>query len=500
MGWGTAPEQETKPPLSTYHIRLYDLVNDSEMAEKSDPNPSTSIQSSMNPHQGVFDQRQSFQSTFDTEKMRQFEMEVGNSFSASGPGPSSSEALNPTVVPVVLSKVNYKEEKEAPIYERSFHVKLFGADNQEAPVVHAFDQIKGMHPDILKSLYSMRFIKPSNIQSQAIPLILAEPFRNLIAQSQSGTGKTAAFAIASLLRIDPNLNHTQVICISPSRELSRQIQYVISEISQFTNHTSTLLVKDAFKNKNDPNNHSPHKLLTDHIVVGTPGIILDTLRRKKVIDTTHIKLFILDEADNMLDQDGLGDQSIRIKNLIGGDPQILLFSATFPDHVYQFAHRFAPDPNEITLRVEELSVSAIKQFYMDCHDEDHKYSVLTSLYDFLTLSQTMIFCKRRDTADEITLRMKNLGHSVGCIHGSMTSVERDTIIHDFRCMKFKVLISTNLVSRGIDISMVSLVVNYDMPLDKQGHPDAEVYLHRIGRTGRFGRTGLSIVFVHDQKT
>lgn len=187
-------------------------------------------------------------------------------------------------------------------------------------------------------------------------------------------------------------------------------------------------------------------------------------------------------------------------SLIGGYPQILLFSATFPEHVYRFSHRFAPDPNEITLRVEELSVAAIKQFYMDCHDEDHKYHVLTSLYDFLTISQSIIFCKRRDTADEITRQMKDLGHSVGCIHGNMTSVERDNIIQAFRHMDFKVLISTNLVSRGIDISLVSLVVNYDMPLDRQGFPDAEVYLHRIGRTGRFGRTGISVVFVHDQRT
>lgn len=134
----------------------------------------------------------------------------------------------------------------------------------------------------------------------------------MIGQSQSGTGKTAAFAIATLLRIDPNLKRTQAICIAPSRELARQIQNVFAKITQFTNHTSTVLVKDAFKNIGD-NYHSPRTLLTDHIIVGTPGIMMDTLRRKKVIDTSHIKMFILDEADNMLDQDGLGDQSIRVR-------------------------------------------------------------------------------------------------------------------------------------------------------------------------------------------
>lgn len=178
----------------------------------------------------------------------------------------------------------------------------------------------------------------------------------------------------------------------------------------------------------------------------------------------------------------------------------MLFSATFPEYVYNFAHKFAKNPNEITLSVEQLTLEGIKQYYMDCIDENHKYEVLCGLYDLLTVSQSIIFCRMRVTAEKIAKRMKAQGHNVGFLHGNMTSGERDKVIDDFRRGEFKVLITTNVISRGIDISQVSLVVNYDMPLDRNNDPDAEVYLHRIGRTGRFGRFGISVIFVHDNET
>lgn len=202
--------------------------------------------------------------------------------------------------------------------------------------------------------------------------------------------------------------------------------------------------------------------------------------------------------------------------MIESQPQIVLFSATFPDNVRRFAPRFAPDAYEISLRREELSVDSIKQFYMDCKDEEHKYEVLCYLYDLLTVSQSIIFCrvsitiliqttitdisfhKRRDSADEIARRMSAQGHAVLSLHGMMSPEERDQVMDHFRRGESKVLITTNVVSRGIDIMQVSLVVNYDMPLDANHNPDPETYLHRVGRTGRFGRTGVSINFVHDR--
>lgn len=180
--------------------------------------------------------------------------------------------------------------------------------------------------------------------------------------------------------------------------------------------------------------------------------------------------------------------------------QLVLFSATFPDHVREFASRLAPSANEIKLKQEELSVDAIKQFYMDCKNEEHKYEVLVELYNILTIGQSIIFCAKRETADNIAKRMTAEGHKIDSLHGKLDFKERDQTIDNFRNGKAKVLISTNVIARGIDISQVTLVINYDMPTTQQGEADAETYLHRIGRTGRFGRKGVSINFVHDQQS
>jgi len=202
----------------------------------------------------------------------------------------------------------------------------------------------------------------------------------------------------------------------------------------------------------------------------------------------------------MLDQQGLGDQTLRVKNLVPRTCQIVLFSATFPDNVRNFATKFAPQANEIRLKQEELSVEGIKQFYMDCSSEAHKYDVLVQLYSLLTIGQSIIFCRRRETADVISKRMSDEGHQVASLHGAKTSEERDETIDSFRDGKYKVLITTNVVARGIDILQVNMVVNYDLPMTMDNKPDPETYLHRIGRTGRFGRRGISINFVHNRQT
>jgi len=232
--------------------------------------------------------------------------------------------------------------------------------------------------------------------------------------------------------------------------------------------------------------------------------------RRKIIDPTHVKVFVLDEADNMLDQDGLGDQTLRVKNLLPRNPgpQIVLFSATFPNVVRSFASKFAPSANKIELQKEELSVSNIRQFYMDCKDEEHKYDILVLLYELLTIGQSIIFCQHRHTADRISARMTAEGHKVASLHGAKEGSERDSIIDNFRSGKEKVLITTNVIARGIDILQVNMVVNYDLPLlneREKGNrgdtrPDIETYIHRIGRTGRFGRRGISINFVHNKET
>lgn len=186
--------------------------------------------------------------------------------------------------------------------------------------------------------------------------------------------------------------------------------------------------------------------------------------------------------------------------MLTGNPQIVLFSATFPEHLRRFATHFAPNANEISLAREDVSINSIKQLYMDCNSDEHKFETLCNIYDLLTVSQSIIFCKRRDSADKIAERMILQGHLVGCLHGNMSSEERDLLMDNFRRGIFKVLVSTNVLSRGIDVPQVSLVVNYDLPFDAYSQLDYEAYIHRIGRTGRFGRTGVSVMLIDNRDT
>lgn len=190
----------------------------------------------------------------------------------------------------------------------------------------------------------------------------------------------------------------------------------------------------------------------------------------------------------------------QFSSTVPSTAQIVLFSATFPDQVVQYANRFAPNANQITLKHEELTVDGIKQLYMDCENEEDKYRVLVELYHILTIGSSIIFVKKRETASEIQRRMEADGHKVAALHGAFDGAERDKVIDDFRSGKAKVLITTNVLARGIDVATVSLVVNYDIPLDQNNKPDPQTYLHRIGRTGRFGRVGVSISFVHDKRS
>lgn len=367
------------------------------------------------------------------------------------------------------------EKKDERLLESSYDVTVTLADQQADPnsplySVKSFDQL-GLTEELLKGIYSMKYQKPSKIQERALPLLLQNPPRNMIGQSQSGTGKTAAFVLTMLSRVDFNLNAPQAIALAPSRELARQIMDVVHEMGKYTKVKTAYAIPDAI---------APGSKVDAQIVVGTPGKTFDLIK-KKAIDPKNVKVFVLDEADNMLDQQGLGEQSIRVKNTMPKTCQLVLFSATFPDNVREFAARLAPEANEIRLKQEELNVDLIKQFYMDCRDEEHKYEVLVELYNLLTIGQSIIFCAKRETADAIAQRMTAEGHKVDSLHGKLDTASRDRTIDAFRDGKSKVLIATNVIARGIDIMQVTLVVNYDMPVTQKGEPDAETYLHRIGK-------------------
>lgn len=222
--------------------------------------------------------------------------------------------------------------------------------------------------------------------------------------------------------------------------------------------------------------------------------------KRRQLPVDQLRVFVLDEADNMLDQQGLGDQCIRVKKMVPPSTQIVLFSATFPQEVVTYANAFAPNANQITLKQEELTVDGIKQLYMDCDSEEDKYRILVELYHILTVGSSVIFVKRRDTATEIQRRLEADGHKVAALHGGLETGDRDRVMDDFSAGRAKVLITTNVLARGIDVATVSMVVNYDIPLDSNNKPDPQTYLHRIGRTGRFGRVGVSISFVHDKRS
>ncbi|KAJ2142460.1 RNA helicase required for poly(A+) mRNA export [Coemansia sp. RSA 564] len=387
-------------------------------------------------------------------------------------------------------KPDASENPKPDAIEHEVEVRL--ADLQADPdsplySVKSFDEL-GIHENLLKGVYEMNFTKPSKIQERALPLLLANPPRNMIGQSQSGTGKTAAFVLTMLSRVDYDIDQPQALCLAPSRELARQIMEVVEKMGKYTPMKTKYVIKDSVQKG---------EKITAHIVIGTPGTVSDMIR-KRSLPLGAMKLFVLDEADNMLDQQGLGDQTLRIKKQVPKECQVVLFSATFPDNVREFTKRFAPEANEIRLKATELTVEGIKQFYMDCKSVEHKFEVLSELYSLMTVGQSIIFVRRRDTADKIALRLNNDGHAVVSLHGTMDTVKRDEVMDQFRRGEIKVLITTNVIARGIDIQQVNLVINYDIPLTGSNVPDPETYLHRIGRTGRFGRTGASINFVHDE--
>ncbi|KAH3663978.1 hypothetical protein OGAPHI_004692 [Ogataea philodendri] len=386
------------------------------------------------------------------------------------------------------------EKPQSSLVDSTYEVKVKLADLQADPnsplySVKSFEEL-GLREELLKGLYAMKFSKPSKIQEKALPLLIQNPPRNMIGQSQSGTGKTAAFSLAMLTRVDENNPAVQALCLSPARELARQTEEVVSQMSKYTKVKVKLVVPGALQRDESVN---------AQIVIATPGVILDLIRRKK-IDLKNLKVFVLDEADNMLDMQGLSDQCVRVKKAIPKTTQLVLFSATFPDDVRKYSETFVPHANSLELKQEELNVDAIKQLYMDCDSEQHKFEVLCELYGLLTIASSIIFVQTKDTASKLYTRMKKEGHAVSILHGDLQPAERDRLIDDFREGRSKVLITTNVLARGIDIPSVSMVVNYDIPLDKKGNPDPSTYLHRIGRTGRFGRTGVSISLIHDKKS
>ncbi|KAK2851846.1 hypothetical protein Q5P01_008122 [Channa striata] len=329
--------------------------------------------------------------------------------------------------------------------------------------VKTFEELR-LKPELLKGVYNMGFNRPSRIQENALPMMLAQPPQNLIAQSQSGTGKTAAFSLAMLSHVNPANKWTQCLCISPTYELALQIGKVIEQMGQFYPD-----VKLAYAIRG--NKMERGKNLQEQIVIGTPGTVLDWCT--KAIET---------RASASID-------------FLPRTARCSFFSATFEDSVWNFAEKVVPDPNIIKLKREEETLDTIKQFYVLCKEKEDKFTALCNLYGSLTIAQAMIFCHTRKMAAWLTAQLTKEGHQVALLSGEMTVEQRAAVIDRFRNGKEKVLVTTNVCSRGIDVEQVSLVVNFDLPVGMDGNADNETYLHRIGRTGRFGRRGFAVNMV-----
>lgn len=358
--------------------------------------------------------------------------------------------------------------------------------------VKTFEELK-LRPELLKGVYTIGFDLPSRIQETALPTLLADPPQNMIAQSQSGTGKTAAFILASLSRVDENLKYPQVLILSPTYELAIQTGEVAKQMAQFcTKITFCYAVRGVTFNQGDK--------ITDQVILGTPGKIIDWAFKFKFFDIGRIKVFVLDEADIMIAQQGHHDQSIRLHKRLPPTCQMMLFSATYDKDVMEFAEMIISNPVVIRLRKEEESLSNIKQYYVQCTSMEDKFNAISNIYGVLSIGQTIIFCHTRQTAVWLSGQMSKEGHAVALLSGELTVDQRIAVLDRFRNGMERVLITTNVCARGIDVEQVTVVVNFDLPVDMKGRADCETYLHRIGRTGRFGKAGLAVNMVDGSRS
>lgn len=371
-----------------------------------------------------------------------------------------------------MSQAN-DQKSAGSLFEENFE------SSNDVEVVDNFDNMQ-IKEDLLRGIYSYGFEKPSAIQQRAIlPLSRG---KDIIAQAQSGTGKTATFTIGILQQINLDINECQALILAPTRELAQQIQKVVSALGEYL-HVKCHPCIGGTRVRDDIMELQKGV----HIVVGTPGRVYDMLQRK-VLRAAGIKVFILDEADEMLSR-GFKEQIYDIFTVLPSNAQVGLFSATMPPEALDITQKFMHSPVRILVKKDELTLEGIKQFYVHVEKEDWKFETLCDLYDSFDIVQAVIFCNTRRRVDELTDRMRAKEFTVSSTHGDIGQKERDVILTEFRTGSSRVLITTDLLARGIDVQQVSLVINYDLPRN------LENYIHRIGRSGRFGRKGVAINFV-----
>ncbi|KAK2965616.1 hypothetical protein RJ640_008457, partial [Escallonia rubra] len=391
---------------------------------------------------------------------------------------------------------------------------ILAADGQEffTSYDESFDSFDamGLQENLLRGIYAYGFEKPSAIQQRGIV-----PFTkglDVIQQAQSGTGKTATFCSGVLQQLDYSLVQCQALVLAPTRELAQQIEKVMRALGDYLGVKVHACVGGTSVREDQ-------RILSAgvHVVVGTPGRVFDMLKRQS-LRPDYIKMFVLDEADEMLSR-GFKDQShfcsipsmeqgfveafttylsdvgylcrqiYDIFQLLPAKVQVGVFSATMPPEALEITRKFMNKPVRILVKRDELTLEGIKQFYVNVDKEEWKLETLCDLYETLAITQSVIFVNTRRKVDWLTDKMRSRDHTVSATHGDMDQNTRDIIMREFRSGSSRVLITTDLLARGIDVQQVSLVINYDLPTQPEN------YLHRIGRSGRFGRKGVAINFV-----
>lgn len=336
--------------------------------------------------------------------------------------------------------------------------------------------------NLLRGIYAYGFEQPSAIQKKAIYPLTKSPPKDIIAQAQSGTGKTGLFVTGILQIIDCSVQESQALILAPTHELAQQIQNVTNAIGKFLKVKTQLLVGGTSV-ENDKNQLLKN---TPHVVVGTPGRVHDMLRRKYLLANT-LKILVIDEADEMLSA-GFKDQMYKIFQYMPNNIQIGLFSATMPSELQELTSKFLRSPIKILVKAEQLTLQGIAQYFINIEDDVMKYETLKDLFSTLSISQAIIYCNSTRRVDDLQEAMENDNFPVKKIHGKMPEDERKKTYKAFKEGGARVLITSDLFARGIDVQQVSIVINFDIP--KSEH----TYLHRIGRSGRWGRKGIAINF------
>jgi ATP-dependent RNA helicase len=360
-------------------------------------------------------------------------------------------------------------------------IKKIKKNSKWIKVIDSFDRM-GLNENILRGLFAFGLEKPSAIQKRAVIPILNG--RDVIAQAQSGTGKSSMIAITTCQLVDTLDNNVQILILSPTRELALQTEKVLLTVGDYM----TIKTHACVGGKSISTDI--RKLQTGvHVVSGTPGRVFDMIKRK-YLSTRQIKVLVLDEADEMLSK-GFKEQIYEIYRFLSPAIQIVLVSATLPQEVLQITQKFMKHPIRILVKRDELTLEGIKQFFVAVESEEWKFDTLCDLYHSLTITQAVIFCNSCKKVEWLVDKLKKCNFTVNGLHGKMEQQDRDTIMQTFRAGNTRVLITTDIWARGLDVHQVSLVINYDLPYNREN------YIHRIGRSGRFGRKGVAINFVRN---